>query len=300
MKVIDAFVFFNEYELAESRLRYYADVVDHFVITESSLTWKAGPNNQKFPTLLEKLPQNIKDKITYKFIEHPVEWTNDRKKWKWPEGRTKNAMAFIAKEIANDDDLFLFSDIDEFWSIDKLDEAKEVANNNYWFAFKQMYRVVHIHWSARYGDQWYGTRGCLVKNLVGESPLINDIITFKKSKTFQENLPPVIEDGGWHFSYFGNTQQRLLKLESLTELKHWEEKTGRSYKQIAQAGKEMGAWNNSVGKKKTQARHVPKEVKHLGIDKSLLKIMLEFDIFFSEYYRLSEDYKELVDEIQTI
>ena len=35
-------------------------------------------------------------------------------------------------------------------------------------------------------------------------------------------------------------------------------------------------------------------------DKNLLKIMIEFDIFFSEYFRLSKDYEDLVNEIQAV
>ena len=48
MKVIDAFVFFNEYELADIRLNYLADTVDAFIITESNYTWNGQPNKKRF------------------------------------------------------------------------------------------------------------------------------------------------------------------------------------------------------------------------------------------------------------
>ena len=50
MKVIDAFVFFNEYELADIRLNYLADTVDAFTPTESNYTW----NGQSIKNVLAK------------------------------------------------------------------------------------------------------------------------------------------------------------------------------------------------------------------------------------------------------
>ena len=36
--IIDAFMFFNEYDILEGRLEYLYDTVDYFVIVESDIT----------------------------------------------------------------------------------------------------------------------------------------------------------------------------------------------------------------------------------------------------------------------
>ena len=100
--------------------------------------------------------KHIQDKIIYKFVEHPAEYEGH---FKVSERDTKNAQAHIAKENFMEDDLFLFSDLDEIWDKREIHRIKRFAEKNYWFFFKQQFRVVHVDWRARYGDIWYGTRG---------------------------------------------------------------------------------------------------------------------------------------------
>ncbi len=291
MKVIDAFVYFNEDELAIARLRYYADTVDAFIVTESNLTWNAQPNTQKFPRVLDKLPQDIKDKIHYKFVEHPEEWTNERKRWKYPETDTKNEMAFIAKEHYDVEDLFLFSDIDEFWDIRKLDEMKQVASNKLWFTCINIFHVCHVDWWSGYGDEkWFGTRGTQIKNLVHESPLLNEIISFKKSKNVTMNLEGrqlvTIPYNGWHFSKFGTVAERSSKFDSLVETRHWPEKAGKTMHEIAQAGTKLHDWNTAVGKKKLNGRQLTLEQVKEKLDPELFNILKDYKTFWSGAYEV--------------
>ena len=45
IKLIDAFIFFNEVELLKFRLQYLSDVVDYFIIAESNRTF-TGKNKE--------------------------------------------------------------------------------------------------------------------------------------------------------------------------------------------------------------------------------------------------------------
>ena len=292
MKIIDAFVYYNEDDLAEARLRYYADTVDAFIITESDLTWNTQPNKQKFLNQVwPRLPQNIKDKIHYKFVEHPQEWANNRKRWKYPETETKNAMAFIAKENYDPDDLFLFSDIDEFWDIRKLDEMKQTAKDRYWFTCINIFYVCHVYWWSGYGDEkWFGTRGTQIKRLIHESPLLNEILSFKKSKNVtmhpEERQLTLLPYNGWHFSKFGTVDERSSKFDSLVETRHWPEKAGKSMHEIAQAGTTLSDWNRSVGKKKLNGKQLTLQQAKEKLDPKLFDILKEYKTFWSGAYEV--------------
>ena len=293
MKVIDAFVFFNEYELADIRLNYLADTVDAFIITESNYTWNGQPNKKRFGKVYKNLPKHIQDKIIYKFVEHPAEYEGH---FKVSERDTKNAQAHIAKENFMEDDLFLFSDLDEIWDKREIHKIKRFAEKNYWFFFKQQFRVVHVDWRARYGDIWYGTRGTKIKNLQGEYPILNDKITYKKSNVVINDPPPILPNGGWHLTYFGNVKERLTKLNSLVEIMHWENKTGKTHEQRANSVT-LSQWNSSVGKKKVQGIQMFNHEVIDSMDINLLKVMQKHEVCFSGVFKTSKEYNYIRNEI---
>ena len=51
--LIDSFLFFNETELAELRIKYLNNIVDCFVIVEADITHQGKKKDWNFPKILE-------------------------------------------------------------------------------------------------------------------------------------------------------------------------------------------------------------------------------------------------------
>ena len=51
--LIDSFIFFNETELAELRIKYLNKVVDHFVVVEADITHQGSKKDWNFPKILK-------------------------------------------------------------------------------------------------------------------------------------------------------------------------------------------------------------------------------------------------------
>ena len=52
--LIDSFLFFNENELAELRVKYLSSVVDFFVVVEANITHQGKEKSWNFPNILKK------------------------------------------------------------------------------------------------------------------------------------------------------------------------------------------------------------------------------------------------------
>jgi len=292
MRIIDAFPYFNEEELVEARLRYYEDLVDEFIVVESNQSWIVKPNEQKFHRVLEKLPKKLQDKIHYKFVKHPDEWLGNRKRWKWPEVHTKNEMAFIACEKFDDNDLFMFSDLDEFWDKRQIEKIKQTALDNTWFTCVNSFHICYVDWLSNYGnDKWWGSRGTLVKNLKhNDSPLFNDTISFKKSKNVtqmrEQRQLALIEYNGWHLAKLGNEEIRLQYYTNIPETRSWEERSGMSLQDIVKASNNLQSWNNSVVKRKLAGNQLSLDRVKEILDPNLFAVLKDYKTFWSGVYEV--------------
>ena len=56
--LIDSFIFFNEKELVELRIRYLEEIVDMFVIVEANITHQGKRKDWNFPSILKN---NLKE-----------------------------------------------------------------------------------------------------------------------------------------------------------------------------------------------------------------------------------------------
>ena len=59
--LIDAFLFFNEKELVELRIKYLEKIVDFFVVIEANITHQEKQKSWNFPSILERI-------VLYPFI----------------------------------------------------------------------------------------------------------------------------------------------------------------------------------------------------------------------------------------
>ena len=128
---------------------------------------------------------------------------------------------------ANNEDLILFSDVDENSKFKKFKKFyKSIKDKIGIFDQKLFYYKLNLQ-VVDY-DQWEGTRICKKKYLKSFSWL-RDNIRLKNLKYSFGDLTSLkkffkVEDGGWHFSFLGNAEFISSKIKSYVHSEYDQEK----------------------------------------------------------------------------
>ena len=233
MKIYDAFLFFNELDLLDIRLNLLNDVVDKFVIVESTVTFSGktkklffDENKQMFEKFSDKIihivvsdtpedfnnlpfisnPSNIKDVFQNKILKYLNESTgwnrNNPNEVQW--GREIYQREFITNGFLNcdDNDLIIVSDVDEIPNPVELLKIKDSGQSDV-FEFKQNMFYYNINtlkergWSGPKISHW-SLRKENSLNILRQNKLTNN----------------VVENGGWHLSFMGGENRIKDKLEA--------------------------------------------------------------------------------------
>jgi len=140
MKILDAFLFFQELDLLEIRLNYLDKHVDKFLIVEACQTFSGNPkkfifeeNAQRYKKYLHKIVyhkindfhdnyQSIQDflyksgtsshKKILEFLNDEEHYSKDHLNWLL-DSYHHECMHLILDKVAKDDDIVIFSDLDE-------------------------------------------------------------------------------------------------------------------------------------------------------------------------------------------
>ena len=232
MTIFDSFIFFNELDLLELRLNILKDVVDCFVLTESPFTVSGNEkplyyleNKDRFGKLNDKIVHNITEEIPndYNSDEYLVKrpyYTNYNDYSSAAQDKIINipirfqravynrdaSIEGILKAGAKSDDIILTSDADEICNpliLDKINEWFD-PNNIYICYQKAFYYKLNI----LFYDKWKGTRITTLKKLEEYS-----IDVLRQPKTVEKSY--MIENGGWHWSYFGDLEHIRQKIHAL-------------------------------------------------------------------------------------
>lgn len=205
MKIVDTFLFHNEYDLLELRLRAHYDHVDRFVIAECDHTF-----TRKFKGFnLEKHKERFApwwDKITLlQLSDIPVvgnAWTMEH----WQRGCFKKGWTDLTPE-----DVVLIADVDELLRPEAFDLIRNTNYDFYGFAMPTFYfRFNYMNYNDHYPWRLKAYRGYFGD---GQSMRQMDAKPGSDSKI-------ELHHGGWHFSWLGDDAQSLDKLQSFahTEL----------------------------------------------------------------------------------
>lgn len=197
MKIYDCFIFFNELELLELRLMTLYDVVDYFVIVESSTTF-TGKEKEYYYGNNAHLFSKYSDKIIHvKLGKLPYDndaWNN--------EYFNRNA---ILQGItnANEDDYIMVSDVDE---IPNPNAILSGINSGYnIFTLKQ--KLFYYYVNCEQKQIWSGTM--IIKRKYLKTP--------QELRKMRNNGINNIENGGWHYSFLGGSERIKTKLEAYSE-----------------------------------------------------------------------------------
>ncbi len=231
MKIFDAFPFFNELELLELRLNTLNDVVDYFVISEATVTF-AG---KKKPLYYQENKERFKPfhhKIIHNVIEHtPDDFTDftppnphytDRLR-SYPHKSQGVPLSQLSlhfqREVfqkdsiinglinrAEKDDLIILNDVDEIPSPDAVRHAIKTFEPGQIYNFCQKWYMYYFNVVCQ--NEWFGSRMCDFGQLTDKSV---ELMRYHLENR-AEQPGPVVESGGWHFSFMGGPQRVKEKL----------------------------------------------------------------------------------------
>lgn len=230
--IVDCFLFFQELDLLEIRLKYLYDVVDQFIILESteSFTGKEKPliykkNSKRFEKYIDKINyfvindkhltfssiQNFlkeKDEKVYlsilKILNNHSHYDKSKKNY-FLDTYHRECLHVPLSKICSNKDIVLISDIDEIPNKFALKELKRKEYLKGIMVFSQnefKYKLNSL--SSR---NWLGT-------LVGKYELIRgkSLNLFRKNSTNFKKINP----GGYHFTSIGTEEEIINKIENWT------------------------------------------------------------------------------------
>lgn len=233
MKIFDTFLFFNELDLLEIRLNILDPYVDYFVITEAAVTFSGKPkplyyqeNKSGYRDFEKKIIYNRIDSVPNDFSNFvpPNEYFTDREKSyeHKSNGVPLNKLTLdFQREVyqrdsiingligaADGEDIILISDLDEIPNPDHLIDADSRYKTGilYNFCMKWYMYYLNVHCN----NEWFGTRVCRFDYLKGRSI---DLIRHHLENRL-EQPGPIIENGGWHFSFLGGQESVRQKLSA--------------------------------------------------------------------------------------
>lgn len=208
--IIDSFIFHNESDMLEFRLKLLWDVVDKFVIIEADRAFSGKIKPFNFITDKHRFDW-AKEKIVYMPINvdvfdlnldapPPEKWDDDHFSWRI-ENRQRTAIIDACKYFSNTD-ILMVSDCDEIPSAQAVEFRK---NNNLMYPMTCDQFIIPYKLNYMRPDMgWRGTVMCDLSyaRQVGTQTLRNE----------RQRYSP-FPKGGWHLSYFGGADMIRNKIE---------------------------------------------------------------------------------------
>jgi len=206
-KVIDCFIFYNELDILELRLKELNDHVDKFVLVEATHTFAGKPKKLLFDIIKERYKDYLHK------IEHVIvdDCPNTDNPW---DNEIYQRMC-IKKGIENlkpqDHDIIIISDVDE---IPNSYEIELIKKNDIDTPFTMFIMdMYYFNITTKDKNQWVeGTRLLPYGMFRDEFESDSQRVRFTFSDIFRVNHPDmktrpgvrIIKNGGWHLSYFGD------------------------------------------------------------------------------------------------
>ena len=212
MKIIDTTTFYKENMMLELRFNMLDQYVDYFVICESKYSHSGNKKKlffdyKKFNQFKKKIiylvVENEPDEIVFKKDSHAIhERSNSIVRISHQRDYIRNAL-----ENFSSNDFVLHSDNDEIPNLSNLNFQKL---NEKILIFKQ--KLFYFKFNLQLPSvDWFGTKGCRVKDLKSITWLRNiknKRYNFFRFDTFFSKYKfkdlKIIDNGGWHFSNLKN------------------------------------------------------------------------------------------------
>ena len=260
--LLDSFLFFNETELAELRVKYLEKIVDHFVVVEANITHQGKHKDWNFPKILKSNLKEFSKKIQYHQLNIDPEQIKNEESWiiddikgddAWRiENFQRNYIKVASKNFSNED-ILIISDVDEIPSRQKLEfikscDFKKIAP----IVFEQ--HLFHIDCNYLRLESWRGSIATTIQISNKYSPH-----QLRRAR----NRISHFSDSGWSFSSFGGPKKVIEKLESIAhkEFNNDKYKNLDHIKNCQKTGADL--FHRNVQAKKIEKNFFPKDLLEL-------------------------------------
>ena len=260
--LIDSFIFFNETELAELRIKYLNKIIDCFVVVEADITHQGKKKDWNFPKILKNNLAEFAEKIQYHQLNINLEKIKNEESWiiddikgddAWRiENFQRNYIKTACKKFSNED-VLVISDVDEIPSKEKLNfikscDFKKIAPT----ALEQ--HLFHIDCNYLSLESWRGSIVTTIQLCNAFSPH-----QFRRAR----NRISHFTDSGWSFSSFGGTNKVKEKLESIAHKEFNNEKYKNTDHIIKCQKTGADLFHRKVQKRKVEKNFFPKDLLEL-------------------------------------
>ena len=203
--IVDGFIFYNELDLLEIRLKELDSVVDYFVLVEGTLTFTGTPKRLYYYENRERFSA-----YHHKII-HVVVWDYPATTDPWQrEFHQRRAISRgIATLSLQADDIIMITDADEIPNANTLQSIKTGYFHIHSETVYSLYMRLYY-----YTCEWTTDRPWDKAKLLSYHQYQN---LGCNPERIRWHPYAVIEKAGWHLSYFGGTPQIITKLESFSE-----------------------------------------------------------------------------------
>jgi len=229
MKIYDCFLYNGEDKMLNFRLHELNDAVEKFIIVEANSTFKGDFKELKFNI------SNFK-KFEHKIIYKPYTETSTNDAWK----NEKNQRCFLKQGfknvMINSNDIIMLSDVDEIPDIDVLNKLKQ---ENFKGAKSFYHNFYYYNYKCKKKKNWPGT---VIMDAFTLKNRFN--VDFEEVRCNRWGLPKFGENdnqGGWHFSYFGDEKYIINKIKSFShqEYNNLEYTNPEKIKELIKNGKDL-------------------------------------------------------------
>ena len=209
-KIIDCFIFYNEIDLLTYRLNILNDVVDYFVIVESTHTHVGkekklflNENTHLFEKFNGKIIHIIVDDFPYK---HPNIDISKSQQWINENFQRDQIKRGIDKLDLNDEDIITITDLDEIPDPNTLLKIKNNETTVDINILKMDFYYYNLN--TKLQEEWHHAK-------ILSFQKFNELSISCNSIRFYNNCK-IIDNGGWHLSYFGDSKFIKNKIEQFT------------------------------------------------------------------------------------
>ena len=208
MKIIDCFIFYNELDLLTYRFNLLNNIVDYFVIVESTHTFTGkekklyfNENKHLFEVFASKIIHIIVNDIPYKYHNVDIDGNNVWNNEFFQRNAISRGINCI-KDIALSD-LIIISDLDEIPDPRTLNKIKQGEITVTMNALEM--DLYYYNLNTRFQFKWHACK-------IISSKKYNELnISCHDIRMAQY---PKILNGGWHLSYFGDKYFIQNKLQN--------------------------------------------------------------------------------------
>lgn len=265
-KIFDCFLFFQELELAEIRMAYLYDHVDHFIILEAAQTFSGKPKPFNFEANWARF-QRFTDKIIYLKVEDQHDTFGsvishlaaksdptsamirtlmenhrhyDRSVLAWVlDTYHRENLHYGIQAYAKSGDIVILSDLDEIPTLASLRTYKDSFASELKVFEQREFRyklnlLIEERWSGTIAGPYDAYRDLSLNSMKNDSKTGRDIVEKK-----------AIADGGYHFTSLGDAEMIRRKIASWAHQEYNTELTMTRLEQNIKTGQDI--FNRETG-----------------------------------------------------